>query len=252
MLRLLKRDKPLSATAYYWNQIPNFGDALTPLLLERFAHIKAERRTISQSSIVCAGSVLEHIPPEWDGIILGAGKLHADSRLQLHHDTATILALRGPLSASGVRGDFVYGDPGLLADELVHVESRKYRLGIVPHWSDKELAHNPTFTPYNPRIIDPTGDPLEVIKAIGECDKIVSSSLHGIIVADSFGIPRRFEYTKQFDRDGGVFKFKDYSAAISTPFKIGETVRVSKFHVEDVKDQLFDQFRRLEELVRKG
>src|ERR1700690_1378420 len=103
--------------AYWWREfgIKNFGDTLSPILLEHFSDVKAEWGTISHSSIASIGSLLEHIPPMWDGYILGSGKLFEFSRLQLHTKTAKILAIRGPLSARGIPGSFAIGDPGLLA-----------------------------------------------------------------------------------------------------------------------------------------
>ena len=53
--------------AYWWKDASNFGDGLAPLLLERFAGLKVEWNTISNSKIVSIGSILEHIPPLWDG-----------------------------------------------------------------------------------------------------------------------------------------------------------------------------------------
>jgi hypothetical protein len=241
--------------AYWWQGVPNFGDRLVPHLLRRFAHLdvlhgevakSADRAPVAQ--IVSLGSVLEHIPLFWSGVVAGAGRLHEDSPARFSSVPSwrpTILGLRGPLTAKGIPGDYALGDPGLLAPELVTVETKKHHLGIVPHWSDDELARRPEFLKYDPVVIDPRGDPLEVVRAIGECRKIVSSSLHGIIVADAFGIPRRFEYTPRFDREGGVFKFRDYSQSISTPFEAGVTIEARRFHVEDRQHEVFDMLAEL-------
>lgn len=234
-----------AARVYWWKGVPNFGDALTPALLRRFSRLEAEYSPIRDAQLVSTGSVLEHIPPFWSGCIVGSGRLRENSRLSLGSGSPTVMAIRGPLSARGIKGTFALGDPGLLADELVTVETKRYALGIVPHWSDTELATDPRFARYNPKIIDPRGDPLDVIRTIGECRKIVASSLHGIIVADAFGIPRRFEYTPRFDREGGTFKFRDYSASIRTPFQPGVTMEANRFHVEDRKHELYDVFRAL-------
>ena len=56
--------------SYWWNERPNFGDQLAPLLLERFADIKVQWDTISHSQIISVGSILEHVPPLWDGHII--------------------------------------------------------------------------------------------------------------------------------------------------------------------------------------
>jgi len=165
-------------------------------------------------------------------------------------ERAEIMAVRGPLTARSIgRPDCVIGDPGLLADELVTVRTRDIRLGLVPHWSDASLARRPEFQRYDPIVINIRDDPLAVLRLIGRCQKIIASSLHGLIVADAFGIPRRFEPTPQFDREGGLFKFRDYHASIGMPLKIGETQQANWHIVEDRKSELFDVFTDLGRLL---
>ncbi len=247
-----KRSGHLTANrlaVYYWRGRPNFGDLLTPLLLKHFCSIEAVWVPVEEASLVGVGSIIEHIPNGWDGKIVGAGKLHEESLLPI--GSGRILALRGPLTAAGVRGDFAIGDLGLLANELVQVETKKHRLGIVPHWSDLTIATDPRFAKGSPGIvddpliIDPRGDPLEVIRLIGECEKIVCSSLHGMILADAFGIPRRVEYAPRLDVEGGHFKFRDYSAGIHTPFEIGQLRQASRQAVDNTKSELYDVVRSL-------
>lgn len=240
--------------AYWWKEVPNFGDALAPLLLERFAELKVEWDTISRSSIASIGSILEHIPPLWDGYVLGSGKLMEMSRLHLHTRTAKILAIRGPLSARGVPGEFVLGDPGLLADELVGLQEKQWDLGIVPHWQDNQLAKKfmkLVKPPHTYKIINPKDDVLSVIRQIGACRRIVTSSLHGMIIADSFGnIPRRVEICPLMQKDGGDFKFRDYSAAIQTKFEEGVMIEPSRFRIEDVKFALYDAYQELGAILK--
>jgi len=243
--------------AYWWTATPNFGDAIAPLLLEHFAEIKVEWAPIGRADVASVGSILEHIPPFWDGYILGSGVLLENSRLQIFQMGKLypkILALRGPLSARGVPGSFALGDPGVLADELVGIQPKLWDLGILPHWQDKELA--PKFealikAPNTTKIIDPSDDPLTVLKQIGSCRRIVTSSLHGMIVADAFGIPRRVEVCKALEKDGGTFKFRDYSASIQMPWESGKMVEASRFRVEDVKFAVYDAYRELRKALKK-
>src|SRR6516165_2361086 len=132
--------RPACIKAYWWCHIPNFGDRITPLLLDHFSEIKTEWAPISKAQVICTGSILEHVPPYWDGYILGCGRLQETSRLHLYTNTAKILLLRGPLSAKGISKTCPLGDPGLLANELVGPQEKFWDLGILPHWSDKELA----------------------------------------------------------------------------------------------------------------
>lgn len=239
---------------YYWRGKPNFGDLLTPLLLQRFCHLPSEWGSPNEAQIVMVGSILEHLDWKYRGIIAGCGSLHENSRIPF--SGASILAVRGPLTKrtmvhTNFRSDLVLADPGLLADELVPEQEKIYNLGLVPHWSDKTLETNPLFLKYNPKIIRVSDDPLKVIAEIGQCKKIVSSSLHGIILADAFGIPRRIEIPplslSNPKQEGGLFKWQDYSLSIGMELKIGETQEADRNIIIEKQHELFDVF----EEVRK-
>ena len=235
---------------YYWRGKKNFGDLLTSLLLKRFTGLDSQWAEPQDSDLVLCGSVLEHFDQSYSGVIAGAGKLHEATKLNFPN--ALILALRGPLSAKGLNGSFVLADPGLLADELVRPQDKIYDLGIVPHWSDTSLEYDPRFLRYDPKIIRVSDDPLKVIGEIGQCKKIVSSSLHGIILADAFGIPRRIEIAPRMlshpDQEGGLFKWKDYAASLNTKFEIGVTKEIDRNKVIDKQHELFDVFETLRQL----
>lgn len=242
--------------AYWWKEVPNFGDGLAPLLLEHFAEVETKWAPISHAKIVSVGSVLEHIPPLWDGIILGSGRLLPNSRLHLQQMcsgiTAKILALRGPLTAKGIPGNYALGDPGILADELVGPQNKQWDLGVIPHFSDLDLV--PRFKALIPakfslKVIHPSTDVLQVLREIGSCRRIVTSSLHGMILADAFGIPRRVEYSSKLDKDGGDFKFKDYSASIGMEFVTGKMQEAPRVNVEDLKYGIYDVYRTLGEYL---
>lgn len=245
--------------AYWWNAVPNFGDAIAPLLLnhfliEHFSKVKIEWDTVSRSSVASIGSILEHLPPLWDGYILGSGKLKEHS--QLHNmSRAKVLAVRGPLSAKAFRGSIALGDPGLLANELVGHQEKKFDLGIVPHWKDTELVDRFSKIikpPTSVLIISPREEPLTVLRKIGSCRRIVTSSLHGMIVADAFGgIPRRVELCAALDKEGGDFKFRDYSAAIKTPFEAGKMMEPRRFLVDDAKFAIYGAYQALAEQLKR-
>jgi pyruvyltransferase len=235
------------ARAYWWRDTPpfgagrgiqNFGDRLTPLLLERFAGVRTEWAPPERARVVCVGSILEHLPAGWTGTVAGAGKLAEESHIDLR--AARIVALRGPLSARGIRGNYVVGDPGLLADELVVRPTRRHPLGVIPHWSDTRLAMDPAFKVPGRVVIDPCDDPVKVVRTIGECDAIVASSLHGIVLADAFGIPRQIEYCASFEHEGGMFKFRDHCAAVGVEFSAGRWQLAGRSAVERCKRELRD------------
>ena len=228
-------------SAYWWTGKPNFGDALNPLLLDWFADVRPRRVPAADADVIVCGSVLEHLPAGFTGIVAGAGKMYEQTDLGSRLAAATVLALRGPLSAKGVPGDYALGDPGLLAAELVvDADDKVYNLGIVPHWSDTTLEHRHEFKGFSPHIIRPDGDPLEVVREIGRCRKVVSSSLHGLIVADAFGIPRRTEVATRMEKEGGMFKFRDHCAAVGVPFEVGVTQTAPRYMVERRQHEIYD------------
>lgn len=240
---------------YYWKDRKNFGDLLSPLLIKKFIREDCEWAPARDPELemVMVGSILEHLPWYFRGIILGSGKLHENSAINL--ELAHVLAVRGPLTAKSFEQKVVMADPGLIADELVGYQEKEYEIGIIPHWSDKGLATDPRFAKYKPRIIDVAGEPLYVIREIGRCKKIISSSLHGIVVADAFGIPRRIEIAPRMlthsHQEGGLFKWEDYSASLNMSLKIGVTEEADRNKVTELQHELFDTFQEVISILRK-
>ena len=125
-----------------------------------------------------------------------------------------------------------YGDPGLLFADLFGIKaSPKYDIGIVPHKYDveqgcgAELERAFNKVGVNIKMINVTDNPVKVVSEIAECDKIVSSSLHGLIVADSLGIPNlhMMASTLGHSRRDYELKFHDYYSAYggSMPVAVG-------------------------------
>ena len=237
------RRKVRQMPVFFWRGRKNFGDLLTPLLLRHFCGIEATWAPVQEAALVGVGSIIELVPDGWDGTIIGTGKLHAETKLPVGR--GRILALRGPLTAAGVRGDFALGDLGLLANELVRTETKRHDIGIVPHWSDETLIDRTKAVRKDALAIFPDDEPLEVIRQIGECRKIVCSSLHGMILADAFGIPRRVEVAPHMEYEGGHFKFRDYSLAIQTKFEAGKLTQANRKAVDNLKSELYDALRSL-------
>lgn len=238
---------------YYWKGKKNFGDLLTPLLVERFCHLSTEWVEAKDAELVVVGSIIEHLSTYWHGTVVGSGFLKEDSYNL--SGVANVLALRGPLSRKKIfthKRDIVLADPGLLADELVPNQDKIWDLGIVAHWSDKTLAANPIFRRYNPKIINVADDPIKVITEIAQCKKIVSSSLHGIILADAFGIPRRIEIPplalSNPKQEGGLFKWLDYSASINMKLEVGKTQEPDRNIITEKQHELFDVFEEVKNL----
>lgn len=239
---------------YYWKDKKNFGDLLNALLLKRFTGLDSQWAKLEDAELVLIGSVLDKLPSDWSGVIAGAGKLHEKTVLKF--PKARILAVRGWLTAKGLKGNYAIGDPGLLADELVQVKEKEYDLGLIPHWTDNKLEHNHIYKRMGAKIIRVADDPLKVIEEIAKCKRIVSSSLHGIILADAFGTPRKIEIAPRMlshpDQEGGLFKWQDYSSSLGIPLVTEKMQQIDRNIIIERQHELFDVFMEIKNIFTQS
>lgn len=136
-----------------------------------------------------------------------------------------VLAVRGPktralLLQCGIDCPEVYGDPVLLLPRIYQPVRHQphYSLGIIPHMYDLDdlvVRNLQARYPEQVRIIDVKhySDWHEVVDQILDCELILSSSLHGLIMADAYGVPNVWMKCsdKTFD---GAFKYQDYLLSV--------------------------------------
>lgn len=198
---------------------PNFGDWLSPAICGFLSGRKITHAKITRCDLAAIGSLLQR---KKEGLwqrsihIWGSGFIqHQNPRASRHY----FHAVRGKLSASLVVGNAitVFGDPGLLIDQLIPEHQskpkKKYRVGVIPHYSERDDPALPTSEALpKSKIIDVFQDPLDVAKEITQCEIVLSSSLHGLVVADSLGIPN--QWLQLSDKVRGLgWKFQDYYSA---------------------------------------
>jgi pyruvyltransferase len=221
------------AIGLYWWQGPergsrsNYGDAISPLLVQ-FATGTAVRYAPPRlADLVASGSLLGHVfADQWKRrlsrpfqplVVWGTGSIQESDVLT--RSGLKVLAVRGELTRAALNlpEGLPLGDPGLLLPRLLGESvRRRIRWGIVPHYVDQESSSVRALAAQNPdaHVIDVTNpDVLDTTRQIAECDFILSSSLHGLIVADAFGIPN--VHASWGDRvHGGDWKFRDYASSV--------------------------------------
>ncbi len=206
----------------YWsytaNTSTNWGDAINPVIINHFSnkkvlHIADVINLFNYPVYTAIGSVLDKV--QYNNLVIwGSGFKHSESRLIV--PPKDVLLVRGPLSRkliinSGFNCPENYGDPGLLFPMLYWPAVKKqFKLGVIPHYCDfnsdtiQMLKQNKDVN-----IIDVMAGAYSVVDEALKCDFIASSSLHGLILADTYGIPNT--WIKLSNKiSGGSFKFHDY------------------------------------------
>lgn len=202
----------------------NFGDYLSPLLVEVFSGRKVEYAPVQQADLMAVGSVLgrESKAKRWGflprrlhiwGTGTGAEQAQYSGRHYYH-------AVRGAQTLSQIHdlsSRPVLGDPGLLAPWVLGGRdspvAKTIRVGIIPHYADQAepaVAELLTAIP-GARLINVFSPVKQVLEEIASCHFVLSSSMHGLIVADSFGVPNQWLLLSR----GRIseYKFADYYSA---------------------------------------
>lgn len=154
--------------------------------------------------------------------IWGAGCISAS--VPLVGRPKKISAVRGWLSnerlkKAGLPAPDIVGDVALLLPRLYEPRRNLERrsLGVIPHcfeWNEEFFRRTREWE--DVRVIDICGGIEGVIEQIVACDRIVSSSLHGIICADAYGVPSI--WLRASDKPvGDGFKFRDYFSSVGRP-----------------------------------
>lgn len=206
----------------------NLGDDINIPLLEALTGKKVIH--ISQSKLwriprlLCIGSIIEDFSSE-KSIIWGSGCIYGNKIIKAI--PKKVCAVRGELSRQvllkqGIPCPKIYGDPALLLPYIYapHVE-KKYKYGFIPHVVDYDLPHVKDFREKHPEILfikfRDYKSWQDVIEQINSCENIISSSLHGLIISDAYGIPNvRVIFSNQII--GGDFKFKDYFSGVDRQY----------------------------------
>jgi hypothetical protein len=237
------------------------------LLLKHFG-VPVEWAPVEHAELIGVGSVLEKIPATFRGLVWTSGFMHASSHG--HFPNARVLGVRGRLTRDrleGTNGQAALGDAGLLCDELLVSTRKRHKLGIIPHFVDveDEFVRALAVSSTDITVIDICARTTDVIHAVAECEHIISSSLHGLILADSLNIPNRWlELNRGSKRvEGSGFKYHDYYSVFGlkpAPLHLDETTTLESLlhelrdcnrpNLNEIKKGLRETIARIKEDVR--
>lgn len=212
----------------------NFGDALSPIIVNLLSNQPVIHANFDYPlpAFVAIGTILQNINVG-DNTIWGTGLdvcqfqnnvIFKNSNLKLN-----ILATRGRitdliLKFNEVQTREIYGDPAtLLCLSNIHF-IKNLRLGIVSHFFDFEeytpfsrpkynfLAAADEYNVINPLVYSTVANVIKKIQEIISCSYIISSSFHGLILAEAFNIPCAFMSWSMKSGRYSIFDYKPENA----------------------------------------
>ena len=235
-MSLLSPDTYMNAIPIFvWTGHTNFGDQLNFDLVQ---YLGFDYRLVSpkECRLIAIGSILHeflvrtnhrHRPRSnnplfcWGSGFIGdenairslIGEFSWEFNRDIH-----FRALRGRLSQrmvqyiTGTSINVPLGDPGLLASSFFKSLPKKYDVGIILHWKEKlsfRQKRQLKLRKLKVKHISPAQSSAAVVAELSQCRCVLSSSLHGLVIADSFRIPNMHIITSDLV-EGGSFKFADY------------------------------------------
>ena len=231
---------PIYAT---WMLSNNIGDALTPWLIRKFTGKTPlyVPFTCQFPKYMLSGSILNHAVKYTT--VWGAGIANEDDKIASGVD---IRSVRGPLTARKVRLECgnnvqVVGDPAWLMPRYYDPfdEKKNYKVGIVPHYLHQAEVARWIGDRTDIKLINVFDNPEDFVDALCSCEVVYSSSLHGLILADAYGIPSQWiDCTDSIGGDG--IKFVDH--LILRDFLVSNgvyaTVKLQRYIVAEAADLL--------------
>jgi len=197
----------------------NFGDsAINAYLVKKITGKKPQLISISNridymTNYIVSGSILANA--DENSIVWGAGFLSFGDKLRTR--PKQISAVRGSLTRrmllqQGIDCPEIYGDPTLLMPRFYKPKVEKTgKIGLIPHYA--EILMMGGFSKWKYKKIDICSGVENVVSEVCSCKKILSSSLHGLIVAHAYGIPcERIRLSNLIKGDG--FKFMDFESSL--------------------------------------
>ena len=232
----------MSIKLKYFQKFTNVGDVFSEKVAQRYlsAEIQSfENIKLDANNVILIGSILEWVDEYTT--ICGAGLIQSSSILRAK--PKHINCVRGPLTAffldrQGIETKRVYGDPGLLISEIYkNTQSSpvKGKIGVIPHYVDMNSAWIKYCRNLDIVVLDVLTPLEEFVDQLCQCEIILSSSLHGIVFAHSYGKPALWiEISEKVIGDG--FKFYDYYLSLGV-----SPEKVNRYKVKEDTDPYFLQ-----------
>lgn len=237
-----KRAKKKRVNLEYYDTEVNLGDMLSPVICEWVldnADIQCHKQINSTKHLMAVGSILGG-SGLFDATVWGSGIKSLDQIVSLskrkYFQKLDVRCVRGPITREVLRScgymcPEKYGDPAVLMPLIYKPEIKKNnKYGLILHF-----RHSTDVPSGIMNLNIRTSDYKSFINEMLSCEKIISSSLHGIILAEAYGIPAIFLCE---GRDGEILKYYDwYYSTGRKKFNMAYSIEEAmNMHSESVPD----------------
>lgn len=212
----------------YWDRVPNFGDVIGPYLVSKITGKPVLNILHSTApGFLTVGSILQLIDRK-NMVVWGSGLIEqpTDKMIaKIKKYDPEVLSVRGKetaryLEEAGVQISNMdaLGDPALIMPLFYKPTLKKSagRVGICLHYMHKPNFLSITAEQEGIKFIDVQKDLEHVIDEICSSEVCISTSLHGLIISQAYGVPWVWLEVSDNNLKGGDFKFKDFFSTLNS------------------------------------
>ncbi|MDN5926847.1 MAG: polysaccharide pyruvyl transferase family protein [Hyphomicrobiales bacterium] len=234
--------RPHGIELFWWRSPAgvNFGDYLSSVIVTKMAadadcFLDEERS--APARLLAVGSIL-HFARDGD-VVWGSGvngKIPIVDHTFRHLD---VRAVRGPLTRDfllrrGIEAPEIFGDPAILIADLLKIRfprpaERADPVAFVPNLHDLSAMQGWE------NMISPLDPWWSVVYRISKARHVISTSLHGLVVADAFGVPCTY---LRLSEEENLFKYEDYVLGVGR-----SALRLTRSREEAVQASPLDPIR---------
>ena len=219
-----------------WTSIrhSNWGDDLNYYFISHltkrpivFLHRFWLAKKLNFKNYLCIGTLLDAVNYSREStIVWGTGVSGQDRLFTIPKEIRSVRGKKSInfLQQKNIPYPALVGDPALILPLFYQPKNKekKYKLGIIPHVIDLEHPVIKQIQSENSNEVliinlSKFDKWTDIIDQICSCESIASSSLHGLITSDTYGVPNCWiELSGKIS--GGHFKFYDYASSVNRTF----------------------------------
>lgn len=205
----------------------NFGDLFCRDFVGHFYPTSSIENSTGEKRLLAVGSIVSRAAA--GDILAGVGLKEPRVRKGFPREI-TIWGLRGPLTLEILRERgfssqslAFLADPGLLAGTIWPKTHNEGSSGwvLIPHYRDFQRYSRIAKRYPELTIQSPDQEPSEIAQSIRQSEGVISSSLHGIIFAHSYGLPAIALRPPPLE---GNFKYQDYAATVNWKLRFANSI----------------------------